>query len=102
MENVLNEIPDLHVESEQTLLNVLIGESDSLSNCVIHTHWDGLDIIPANLTLYNAEMIIPNQIYQHRQNTGQILPFFSIRTHQSCANLKIQCRFRRLSARSRV
>lgn len=70
-------IPDLHVKSEQTLLNVLIGESDSLSNCIIHTHWDGLDLIPANLTLYNAEMIIPNQIYQHRQNTGQILPFYS-------------------------
>lgn len=70
-------IPDLHVKSEKTLLNVLIGDSDSLTDCIINTHWDGLDIIPANLTLYNAEMIIPNQIYQHRQNTGKILPFYS-------------------------
>src|SRR3989338_10282470 len=70
-------IPDLHVKSEQTLLNVLIGESDDISKCIIHTHWDGFDIIPANLTLYNAEMIIPNQIYQHRQKTGQVLSFYS-------------------------
>lgn len=70
-------IPDLHVNTEQTLLNVLIGESDDLSLCITKTHWDGLDIIPANLTLYNAEMIIPNQIYQHRQKTGKILEFYS-------------------------
>src|SRR3989338_4531451 len=70
-------IPDLHVKSDQTLLNVLIGERDDISKCIIHTHWDGFDIIPANLTLYNAEMIIPNQIYQHRQKTGQVLSFYS-------------------------
>ncbi len=70
-------IPDLHVNTDQTLLNILIGESDNLSNCITKTHWDGLDIIPANLTLYNAEMIIPNQIYQHRQKTGNVLTFYS-------------------------
>ncbi|OGT46132.1 MAG: hypothetical protein A3E82_00510 [Gammaproteobacteria bacterium RIFCSPHIGHO2_12_FULL_38_11] len=70
-------IPDLHVKSDQTLLNVLIGESDEIANCIIKTHWDGLDLIPANLTLYNAEMIIPNQIYQHRQKTGEVLPFYT-------------------------
>ena len=70
-------IPDLHVKPDQTLLNVLIGESDDISPCIIKTHWDGFDLIPANLTLYNAEMIIPNQIYQHRQQTGKILPFYS-------------------------
>lgn len=70
-------IPDLHVKPDQTLLNILIGESDDISKCIINTHWDGLDLIPANLTLYNAEMIIPNQIYQHRQETGKILPFYT-------------------------
>ncbi|MCX7122003.1 MAG: AAA family ATPase [Gammaproteobacteria bacterium] len=70
-------IPDLHVKSDQTLLNVLIGDSDEIASCIIKTHWDGLDLIPANLTLYNAEMIIPNQIYQHRQKTGQVLPFYT-------------------------
>lgn len=69
--------PDLHVKSDQTLLNILIGENDDISRCIIKTHWDGLDLIPANLTLYNAEMIIPNQIYQHRQKTGQVLPFYT-------------------------
>ena len=70
-------IPDLHVKSEQTLLNTLIGEENDLSSCIINTHWDGFDIIPANLTLYNAEMIIPSQIYQHSQRTGEVLPFYS-------------------------
>jgi chromosome partitioning protein len=70
-------IPDLHVKPDQTLLDVLIGDSEDISNCIIKTHWDGLDLIPANLTLYNAEMIIPNQIYQHRQKTGQVLSFYT-------------------------
>lgn len=68
-------IPDLHVDETQTMLNVLIGKESDLSNSISKTHWDGLDILPANLTLYNAEMIIPGQIYQHRQTTGEMLPF---------------------------
>lgn len=82
-------IPDLHVKSEQTLLNVLIGDTNDLSPCIIPTHWDGLDIIPANLTLYNAEMIIPNQIYQHRQQTGNVLPFYT-RLKDSLAKISNQ------------
>ncbi len=70
-------IPDLDIRSEQTLLNIITGETKDLANSIIPTHWDGLDIIPANLTLYNAEMVVPNQIYEHRQKTGELFPFYA-------------------------
>lgn len=71
-------IPDLHINSDKTLLNTLVGnEKSSLKECVMPTHWDGLDLLPANLTLYNAEMLIPRQIYVHRQQTGDMLPFYA-------------------------
>ena len=70
-------IPDLQVDTEKTMLDVLIGTKEDISTCVTKTHWDGLDIIPANLTLYNSEMIIPSQIYEYRQKTGKMLPFYS-------------------------
>lgn len=70
-------IPDLQINADQTLLKILIGESTDLSKCIFKTHWDSLDMIPANLALYNAEMIIPQQVYVHRQKTGQTLPFYT-------------------------
>lgn len=70
-------IPDLHVNPDDTILNVLVGKETDLTSAISQTHWDGLDIIPANLTLYNAEMIMPNQIYEHRQKTGKMLSFYS-------------------------
>lgn len=69
-------IPDLHIEMSQTLLNILIGKESDISQCIFKTHWDGLDIIPANLSLYNSEMIVPQQIFKHKQETGEMLPFY--------------------------
>lgn len=70
-------IPDLHVSSDQTLLDILIGKDTNLQKCILKTHWDGVDLIPANLTLYNVEMLVPNQIYEHKLKTGKPLNFFS-------------------------
>ena len=69
-------IPDLQVDSDETLLESLISPDANLNKCIRKTHWDGLDLIPANLSLYNAEMLIPNQIYEYRQKTGKMLPFY--------------------------
>lgn len=68
-------IPDLHIPPEKTILHALIGKDGDLASCIMKTHWDGLDLLPANLTLYNAEMMIPGQIYEYRQRTGTMLPF---------------------------
>ena len=55
--------PDMDVEVEDTLLPYLIGDrADGLAYAVRGTHWDGLDLIPANLGLYSAEYVISQQV----------------------------------------
>merc|ERR1712224_1186973 len=39
-------------------MRFLTGNINSLSPLIRETHWDGLDLIPANLSLYNAELMI--------------------------------------------
>ncbi len=51
--------PDDHIKTNQTLLPFFIGENDDLSSLIIPTHWDRLDLIPANLGLYNVELELP-------------------------------------------
>jgi len=47
--------PDADIDGDETLLPYLTGEKDNLEYAVRGTHWDGLDLIPANLDLYSAE-----------------------------------------------
>ncbi|MBB4659054.1 AAA family ATPase [Parvularcula dongshanensis] len=55
--------PDRDIEVEDTLLPYLIGDrADGLGYAARATHWDGLDLIPANLGLYSAEYIISQQV----------------------------------------
>jgi chromosome partitioning protein len=55
-------IPDRDIEDNATLLPYFKGEQDTLDYCIRTTYWDGLDIIPANLQLYNLELGIAEQI----------------------------------------
>ena len=50
--------PERDITPMDTLLPFLAGEADSLASVVRATHWDGLDIIPAKLSLYDAEYLI--------------------------------------------
>lgn len=52
-------IPDSDIEDDHTLLPFLLGETDTLKSAIRSTHWDGLDLLPANLALYNAEFELP-------------------------------------------
>jgi len=47
--------PDEDFTHEDTLLPYLTGEHDDIAYAVKPTHWDGLDLVPANLELYSAE-----------------------------------------------
>lgn len=48
--------PDHDIETEKTTLPFLLhGGQNSLDYAVRKTYWDGLDLIPANLELYDAE-----------------------------------------------
>lgn len=48
-------VPDDDVEVESTLLPLLNGERSDMSYAIRETYWDSLDLVPSNLTLYNAE-----------------------------------------------
>lgn len=52
-------IPDTDIEDDHTLLPYLLGEIPTLESTIRPTYWDGLDLIPANLALYNAEFELP-------------------------------------------
>ncbi len=51
--------PDEHIKKEQTLYKFFTGAANSIRDSIIKTHWDGLDLIPANLTLYGVELELP-------------------------------------------
>lgn len=52
-------IPDNDISDDSTLLPYLLGETSTLASAIRPTYWDGLDLIPANLALYNAEFELP-------------------------------------------
>ncbi len=70
-------IPDKDVKPSQTLLNILIGKSSDINELITPTHWDGIDIIRSNLSLFNAELIIPAQVADYSSKTGNQLLFYT-------------------------
>ncbi len=50
--------PERDISAHDTLLPFIEGEHDTLAYAVRSTYWDGLDLIPACLGLYDAEYII--------------------------------------------
>lgn len=52
-------IPDRDIDDKETLLPFLLEETSTITSQIRKTYWDGLDLIPANLSLYNAEFILP-------------------------------------------
>jgi len=51
--------PDTDVAHDETLYPVFRGEADTLKNCVRSTYWPRLDLVPANLSLSQAEFEMP-------------------------------------------
>lgn len=51
--------PDDSNKKMNTIGDFLTGEINSLEPAILKTCWDGLDLIPANLSLYNAELQLP-------------------------------------------
>lgn len=72
--------PDTQIGDDETLLNYLIDDPgvgrepsiDLLINSVRATHWDGLDLIPANLDLYNAEYILARRMSGDNRLLGRL------------------------------
>ena len=51
--------PDTDVEPEETLYPVFRGEAETLAGCIRRTYWPRLDLVPANLSLGQAEFEMP-------------------------------------------
>ena len=69
--------PDEHVENDKTLLPCFLKETDSIKNVIRSTYWNGLDLIPANLSLYGAEFALPARAAQAKAK-GQEYPVYNI------------------------
>jgi len=55
--------PDFDLEEDDTLYPYLMhGGESSLHYALRETYWDGLSIIPANLSLYNAEYLLAAKV----------------------------------------
>ncbi len=70
-------IPDASFSEEDTILQILTGESTDIRPYIKKTYWDGLDLVPANLGLYNAELILPTKIAQHASK-GESFEFYAL------------------------
>lgn len=67
--------PDEHIDNDETLLNILIQDEQDITKIIRKTYWDGLDLIPANLGLYNAEFILPAMQAQMK-SSGRHFEFY--------------------------
>jgi chromosome partitioning protein len=64
-------LPDSDIPDEATALPFFTGEADSLRPAIRRTHWHGLDLIPANLALSDAEFSLAR-----RQSTDTGFVFY--------------------------
>lgn len=51
-------MPALDIDGQETALPLFAHEADDLNYAIRGTHWDGLDLVPSSLELYNAEYLI--------------------------------------------
>lgn len=64
-------IPDLELNYEDTITKTLLDDPKLIENIIIPTHYDGLDIIPANLAIQDAELLL--QDIERNKNKAPIL-----------------------------
>jgi chromosome partitioning protein len=69
-------MPDVEISEGQTMLPYLDGREKSLAYAVRKTYWPNLDLIPACLALYEAEMAIAAHV-SAQQTREQRVAFFS-------------------------
>ncbi|MGC1952629.1 MAG: AAA family ATPase [Gammaproteobacteria bacterium] len=55
-------IPDLDIDEDETLYPFLMGERRDPGYAIRKTYWDGLKLIPANLSVYGAEYAMAAQV----------------------------------------
>ncbi len=63
-------IPDLELRYEDTITNSLVIDPEKISDIVLKTHFDGFDIIPANLAIQDCDLLLPNTNENNQETLG--------------------------------
>jgi len=69
-------IPDLELRYEDTITNTLISDPNKIQDIVLNTHFDGFDIIPANLAIQDCDLMLPNEKENNEDRLGS--PFLRL------------------------
>ncbi|MCF6777845.1 AAA family ATPase [Thiotrichales bacterium 19X7-9] len=60
-------VPDIDVKAEETIKDALITDPQSIHNIIQPTYFEGIDIIPSNLSLSDLEITLSNIAIQQEQ-----------------------------------
>ena len=66
-------IPDIDLSEDDTLTTTLLEDDSDIKRIIKQTYFTGIDIIPANLELENAELTLPNFSDQQLSDLGSPL-----------------------------
>ena len=66
-------IPDIDLSEDDTLTTTLLENDSDIKRIIKKTYFTGIDIIPANLELENAELTLPNFSDQQLSDLGSPL-----------------------------
>jgi chromosome partitioning protein len=69
-------IPDLELRYEDTITNSLVSDPQKITDIIMKTHFDGFDIIPANLAIQDCDLLLPNSNENNEANLGS--PFIRL------------------------
>ena len=69
-------IPDLEIKYEETITNILVFNPDKIKEVILKTHFDGFDIIPANLAIQDCDLLLPNNKENNELTIGS--PYFRL------------------------
>ena len=69
-------IPDLELRYDQTITNSLIVDPQNIKKIILQTHFDGFDIIPANLAIQDCDLLLPNEKENNQDLLGS--PFYRL------------------------
>ena len=63
-------IPDLELTYEQTITDILISQPENIENVILKTHFEGFDIIPANLAIQDCDLSLPQESNNNSKTLG--------------------------------
>ncbi len=69
-------IPDLELKYEDTITNILVSHPENIQDVILKTHFDGFDIIPANLAIQDCDLLLPNSKENNEVQNGS--PYFRL------------------------